>query len=125
MAGEPNGPVVLETGIPGPKRYAHLGKRRRSYTDELFRCPIVDKISRSDLVCNHLLWRNKLSELREHLATHLDVASVAGMSDIQVQEHYMPAKRIMLQPIPEDGPEEDDLETEELLEEVDEQNDEE
>ena len=114
MPSEPIEPVVLETGVAltPARRYAHLGKRRRSYTDELFRCPIVDQISRSTLVCNHLLWRDKISELRDHLSTHLNVESVAKMTDAQVREQYTEARCIMLEPIPED--ELDDLEDEDL-----------
>lgn len=109
MPGEENKPVavVLEDSIPAPKRYGHFGKRRRSYTDELFRCPIIDKISRTDLVCNHLLWRNNLAELRDHLAQHLNLEQVSKLTDSQVREHFTDARRIFLQPIPEDGPSED------------------
>jgi hypothetical protein len=39
--------IELTSEIPVPKRYAHHGKRRRSYTEEMFRCPLVDMISRS------------------------------------------------------------------------------
>jgi len=97
----------ISTSIPVPKRYAHLGKRRRSYTEELFRCQFTDMISRSSLVCNHLLWKNRPHELREHLLEHLDVEKVNEMDDAQVLACYADAKRIFLEGIPEDIDEED------------------
>ncbi len=102
-----NSEVSVVSDIPVMKRYAHHGKRRRSYTDELFRCPIVDMISRTPLVCNHLLWRNKAKELRDHLTEHMKVEDVQKLSDSQVQEHFTEAKRIFLQGIPEDVDDED------------------
>lgn len=90
----------LESWVKRP--YAHKGKRRRSYTEEMFRCQIVDQISRSTLVCNHLLWRNKPLELREHLTEHMKVAVVMELSDIEVLSYYTDAKKIYLQAIPED-----------------------
>lgn len=95
-------PVDLVSDIPPPKRYAHHGKRRRKFTDEMFRCHYVDKISRSDLVCNALLWRSRVDNLREHLKEHISLDVIAKMSDDNVRDWYNPAKRIMLQGIPED-----------------------
>lgn len=101
--------VILEDSIPPPRKYAHSGKRRRSYTDELFRCQFVDMISRTPLICNHLLWRNNLPALRDHLAEHMKVEEVQVLTDTQIKEKYAEAKRIFLEHIPEDGdPEEDE-----------------
>lgn len=102
--------TVLTNDIPPPKRYAHHGKRRRSYTEELFRCQHVDKISKSDLVCNALLWKNRPMELRQHLLEHLSVEKVGNMTDAQILESYTDAKRIFLQGIPEDADEDQDEE---------------
>ena len=102
--------VELETVWPPPKRYAHHGKRRRSYTDELFRCPFTDKISRSDLVCNALLWRNRPHDLREHLLTHMPEAIL--LTDDEVADKYLEAKKIYLEGIPEDIDDEEDIEYE-------------
>lgn len=105
-------PITLTSSVPPPKRYAHHGKRRRSYTEEMFRCQHVDKISRSDLVCNSLLWRNRPQALREHLLEHLTVDQVEKMTDDEVIKWYSEAKRIFLQGIPEDCDEEDEDNTE-------------
>ena len=93
---------ALTSDIPPPKRYAHHGKRRRKFTEELFRCAHVDKISRSDLVCNSLLWKNRPDELRAHLHEHLTVDEIGKMTDDDVKKWYVDAKRIFLQGIPED-----------------------
>jgi hypothetical protein len=97
------------------KRYAHHGKRRRSYTEEMFRCQFTDMISRTPLICNHLLWKNKPDELRNHLLEHLKVEEVQDLTDAQVSEKFQNAKRIFLEGIPEDldedgNPPEDDEE---------------
>lgn len=100
-------PYKIETLEPPVfKRYAHHGKRRRSYTEEMFRCQFTDMISRTPLICNHLLWKNKPDELREHLLEHLKVEEVQCLTDDQVKQRYADAKRIFLEGIPED--EEDD-----------------
>jgi hypothetical protein len=106
----PTSPPILDSEIPPPKRYAHHGKRRRKFTEELFRCPCVDKISRSDLVCNSLLWRNRPDELRAHLQEHLTVDQIGKMTDAEVTKWYVDAKRIFLQGIPEDLEEDEDPE---------------
>lgn len=107
-------PGDLTYDIPPPKRYAHHGKRRRRFTEELFRCQHVDKISRSDLVCNALLWRNRPEALRAHLQEHIDLDQIAKMSDDEVTNWYTEAKRIFLAGIPEDemDNEEDEQEAE-------------
>lgn len=100
----------LDNNIPlpeGGKKYSHYGKTR--FKPDLIRCSLSDAISRSTLICNHLLWKSRPAELREHLAEHLSLEAVAGMSDEQVLAHFIPAKRIFLERIPEDG-DEDDLE---------------
>lgn len=102
------GPGDLVNDIPPPKRYAHHGKRRRRFTEELFRCQFVDKISRSDLVCNCLLWKNRPAELRAHLQEHLTLDQIGKMSDDEVAKWYVDAKRIFLQGIPEDLDESDE-----------------
>jgi len=102
----------ISTSIPVPKRYAHHGKRRRSYTEELFRCQFTDMISRTPLVCNHLLWKNRPTELREHLLEHLKVEDVQKMDDSQVLACYADAKRIFLDGIPEDEDEEEETPSE-------------
>lgn len=107
-----NIPITLTSSVPPPKRYAHHGKRRRSYTEEMFRCQHVDKISRSDLVCNSLLWKNRPETLREHLLEHLTVDQVEKMTDDEVIKWYSEAKRIFLQGIPEDCDDEDEDNTE-------------
>jgi hypothetical protein len=107
----PASPPILDSEIPPPKRYAHHGKRRRKFTEELFRCPCVDKISRSDLVCNSLLWRNRPDELRAHLQEHLTVDQIGKMTDAEVTKWYVDAKRIFLQGIPEDLEEDEDPES--------------
>lgn len=108
-------PGDLTSDIPPPKRYAHHGKRRRRFTEELFRCQFVDKISRSDLVCNSLLWKNRPDELRSHLQEHLTLDQIGRMTDDDVRKWYTDAKRIFLQGIPEDEmeDEEDDEQSEE------------
>lgn len=103
-----NAEAPLTSDIPPPKRYAHHGKRRRKFTEELFRCQHVDKISRSDLVCNALLWKNRPQELRAHLQEHIDLDQIGKMSDDEVREWYVQAKRIFLQGIPEDLDESED-----------------
>jgi len=105
---EPSETIELTSAIPVPKRYAHRGKRRRSYTEEMFRCPFVDMISRTPLVCNHLLFRDKISELRDHLIQHKNVAEVQVMTDDEVRACFIDAKRIFLKGIPEDVDDEDD-----------------
>lgn len=105
---------VISDDIAPPKRYAHFGKRRRSFTEELFRCQYVDKISRSDLVCNALLWRNRPAELRKHLLEHLTKEQVSTMADDQVVAWYVEAKHIMLTEIPEDSDFSDDYSLEDL-----------
>lgn len=103
----------VDSDIPMPpmKRYAHHGKRRRSYTEELFRCQFTDMISRTPLICNHLLWKYQPLQLREHLATHIEPDQVAQMSDEQISKRYTDAKRIFLEAIPEDmEPDNSDLE---------------
>lgn len=105
-------PANPDAPKPEIKRYAHHGKRRRSYTDELFRCKFVSKIVSDNLICGALLWRNKPAELRAHLLTHLQLDIVAQMSDDQVRESYTDAKRIFLEHIPDDtvhGLDEEDL----------------
>jgi len=104
-------PIELSSEIPPPKRYAHLGKRRRSYTEEMFRCQFTDMISRTPLVCNALLWKEKIPELREHLETHMKVEEVQAMTDTEVIACYQNAKRIFLEGIPEDVDENEDEET--------------
>lgn len=99
----------LTSAVPVPKRYAHHGKRRRSYTDEMFRCQFTDMISRTPLICNHLLWKGKITELREHLLEHKKLEEVQAMSDDDVRACYMDAKRIFLEGIPEDDEDEDTL----------------
>lgn len=109
-------PLSSADEIPPPKRYAHHGKRRRRFTEELFRCQFIDKISRSDLVCNSLLWKNRPDELRAHLVNHLTLDQIGKMSDDEVRNWYTNAKRIFLAGIPEDdmeGDEEDDEQPEE------------
>lgn len=107
----------LLNDIPPPKRYAHHGKRRRRFTEELFRCQYVDKISRSDLVCNSLLWRNRPEELRAHLLEHLTLDEIGKMTDAQVANWFNPAKKIYLAGIPEDEQEEDEDEHEQQSQE--------
>jgi hypothetical protein len=111
---------VIDSDIEPPKRYAHFGKRRRSFTEELFRCQYVDKISRSDLVCNALLWRNRPEELRKHLLQHLGEQEVRRMTDDQVTNWYVEAKHIMLTEIPEDS----DFSGDDNLEDFDEEDEE-
>jgi hypothetical protein len=64
--------------------------------------------------CGHdfTIWKERISELREHLCEHRKVADVDAMTDDQVRACYMDAKRIFLEGIPEDA-DEDDLEDEE------------
>lgn len=107
-------PIVVSSDIPPPKRYAHFGKRRRSFTEEMFRCQFVDKISRSDLVCNALLWKNRPAELRQHLLEHLPPEQVVKMSDDEVRQSYTDAKRIFLQGIPEDDEDYEEGESEDV-----------
>lgn len=102
---------MITDDIPVMRRYAHHGKRRRDYTDELFRCQFVDMISRTPLVCNHLLWKTKMPELREHLATHIPIDEVTKMSDSEVSDRFSDAKRIFLESIPEDEWDADEEET--------------
>jgi hypothetical protein len=99
-----NQEIALSSDHPLPvkKRYAHLGKRRRSYTEELFRCQFTDMISRTPLICNHLLWRNKPLELRDHLKEHMKVEEVDALTDDEISKRYSDAKRIFLEGIPED-----------------------
>lgn len=99
---EPVDDFPISSEVPAPKRYAHYGKRRRSFTDELFRCCHVDKISRSDLVCNSLLWKNRPEELRAHLLEHLTPNEVAKLTDQKVIDWYVQAHFIFLEGIPED-----------------------
>lgn len=104
---------ALAKAEEGKKRYAHHGKRRRRFTEELFRCPHIDKISRSDLVCNALLWKNRPDELRKHLAEHISLDEIGKMTDDEVTNWYVQAKRIFLAGIPEDleeGDQEDEPE---------------
>lgn len=109
-------PLEIISTIPPPtvKRYAHSGKRRRSYTEEMFRCQFTDMISRTALVCNHLLWRNRPDTLREHLLEHLSSDEVAALTDAQVVHKYTKAGKIYLEEIPEDSwdptPEDEDAE---------------
>ncbi len=104
-------PVELTSSVPVPKRYAHHGKRRRSYTEEMFRCQITHMVSRTPLVCNHLLWKERISELREHLIEHgKKVEDVQSMGDDEVRSYYQNAKRIFLEGIPDDA--DDDYEEE-------------
>ncbi len=98
------------SAFPVQKRYGHFGKRRRSYTDEMFRCQFVDMISRSELVCNHLLWKSRPDDLRDHLTLHMDLALVQAMSDDDVRQKYTDAKKIFLIGIPEDCDDEIDNE---------------
>jgi hypothetical protein len=100
--------ILVTSAVPPPKRYAHHGKRRRSYTEEMFRCQHVDKISRSDLVCNALLWKDRPRVLREHLLAHLTLDQVGKMTDDEVTRWYVEAKRIFLQGVPEDCDDEED-----------------
>jgi hypothetical protein len=100
----------IETVEPPPKRYAHHGKRRRSYTEEMLRCQYVDKISKSDLVCNSLLWLNRPDDLRAHILEHLSSEEVAKKSDLEVRAWFTQAKRIFLEGIPEDSDDEEDEE---------------
>jgi hypothetical protein len=93
---------LITSDIAPPKRYAHFGKRRKSFTEEMFRCPHTDKVSRSELICGALLWRNRPEKLREHLLEHLSKQGVHAMSDDQVISWYIDAKHIMLSEIPED-----------------------
>ncbi len=105
--------TTVDSDIPMPpmKRYAHHGKRRRSYTEELFRCQFTDMVSRTPLICNHLLWKYQPLQLREHLATHIDPDRVSCMTDDQISQTYTDAKRIFLEAIPEDlEPDNSDLE---------------
>lgn len=109
---EEDPPYKIETtGDLPPKRYAHHGKRRRSYTEEMLRCQYVDKISRSDLVCNSLLWLNRPDELRAHLLEHLSSEEVAKKSNDEVRAWFTQAKRIFLEGIPEDSDDEEEAET--------------
>lgn len=105
-------PIQLSSDIPVMKRYAHHGKRRRSYTEELFRCQFTDMISRSPLICNHLLWKSKPDKLREHLLEHMKVAEVMDLTDSQVLEKYTDAKKIFLEGVTDDESEEGDSDDE-------------
>lgn len=106
--------IHITSDLPPPKRYAHFGKRRRSFTDEMFRCQYVDKISRSDLVCNSLLWKNRDQALREHLTQHILQEEIDKLDNDQVRAWYKNAKKIYLQRIPEDGDEDVNAEVEEF-----------
>lgn len=103
---EDNPEVSIDSDIPAMKRYAHHGKRRRAYTEELFRCQLTDMISRTPLVCNHLLWKNKPEQLRDHLLEHLKVSEVMDLTDSQVLERYTNAKKIYLEGVTDDESEE-------------------
>lgn len=105
-------PISLESDVPVMKRYAHHGKRRRAYTEEMFRCQLTDMISRSSLVCNHLLWKNRPDQLRDHLTEHMKVADVMDLTDSQVLERYTDAKKIYLEGVTDDETEEGDPEDE-------------
>lgn len=92
--------VPLQPGIG----YAHEGRRHRSYTDELFRCP----------ACGALLWRSRTDDLREHLGTHTQ----ARFTDQQMQDFYWRAAKIPLPGVRDDDDDdylpdrgEDDTET--------------
>lgn len=113
---DPSG-IVIESDVPSPKNYAHLGRRRRSYTDELFRCTLHIQISRHRTVCNHLLWRSKPDELLAHLR---EVHKIENVSDENLQSYFCGARKILLEPIPEDeefddgeDPDEDDTDADE------------
>lgn len=110
--------ILADPNAPKPdiKRYAHHGKRRRSYTEELFRCQHTTKVVSDELVCGALLWKNRSKDLRSHLLSHLDLATVQAMSDEQVLQSYTDAKRIFLEALPDDeifGQDEDDLDEDE------------
>lgn len=113
----------IDDDVPLPedtKKYSHYGKIRRKDDQLLIRCTLVDSISRSTLICNHLVWRNRPNEAREHLLEHLALEHVSVMSDDEVFDHYINAKRIFLERAPEDDqdiPDEDEEEEEEEEEE--------
>lgn len=97
-------PIFIDSDIPVPvmKRYAHHGKRRRAYTEEMFRCQLTDMISRTPLICGHLLWKNRPEELRNHLAEHMKVEEVANLTDSEVLAQYTDAKKIFLKGVSDD-----------------------
>lgn len=100
--------IELTSEIPIPKKpMRHKGKRRRSYTEEMFRCQFTDMISRTPLVCNHLLWKEKISELRMHLCQHKVLEDVQQMTDDQVRNCYLSAARIHMDGVTDDEPEEE------------------
>lgn len=95
-------PIAIDSDIPVMKRYAHHGKRRRAYTEEMFRCQLTDMISRTPLICGHLLWKSRPDELRDHLTEHMNVEDVAKLTDSQVLERYTDAKKQFLEGVTDD-----------------------
>lgn len=109
--------IPADPNVPRPqiKRYAHHGKRRRSITEDLFRCTFVTKVVSDELSCGALLWKNRPADLRSHLLQHLPLEIVRDMSDTQVSDAYTQAKRIFLEHLPDDaiyGIDEEDLDEE-------------
>lgn len=92
----------ISVDYPTLKHYAHYGKKRKNYEGAMVRCGFTDMISRTPLVCNHLLWRKNPDKLREHLCEHMQVDLVQKMTDYEVLQQYFDAERIFLPGIPED-----------------------
>jgi hypothetical protein len=84
---------------------AHKGRRRRKFTQELFRCLHVTEARGRMLPCNALLWRYKPEDLREHLLEHLDENLVLSLTDQEVIQKYSDAARIHLEGVIDDSDE--------------------
>jgi hypothetical protein len=107
-----------------PAHYAHFGKRRRRFTEEMVRCPLhgvhlemaLDKdpdrgtltnTIEAKIQCNKLLWVNRPEELRAHLIEHLSEKEVDSLSDDEVRSRFIEAKRSWL-PVEDDDIEDDE-----------------
>lgn len=100
--------MLIDDSYPAPKRYGHYGKRRKRYTEEMFRCPFTYMISRSSLICGHLLWKDRVPDLRAHLQEHLELAKVQVMTDSDVIKQYDQAQIISQPGIKDDDEEQSD-----------------
>lgn len=92
------------------KVYAHRGKRRKKYTEELFRCQFVTLVGHQTLVCNCLLWKNRSDELRTHLLEHFPSYLVTSLTLQQLTKCYSNASSVWIDGMPrsidDDSPDE-------------------
>lgn len=96
--------VAQEPIVSIPAHYAHFGKRRRRFTEEMVRCPLAGctleahseeglNLIQTGVQCNALLWTVRIDELRNHLAEHVGKREVDSLSDEEVTSRFIEAKR--------------------------------